>query len=225
MLLTVGTTHAYFPLILPMKSPRTFCSILPSPFAGVVVALGLLAPLVSRAATGAGGSVLPAVPVAAALPGPSATGQGDAAPAPEVVDGYLKLGFDRLASYKFTPPAYDPATKPDAPVPSVENQIPAAVKKYDGQKAMVTGFMLPVKMDGQLVTEFLLVRDPMMCCYGVTPQMNEWVVVKMVKGGVHPLMDVPISFYGQIRVKEMFENGYMTGIYLLEGEKMGEVKG
>ena len=153
MLLTVGTSHAYFPLILSMKFPRSFCSILPSQLAGVAVALTLVAaPLVSRAATGEGSSAAPVVPLAAALPAPSVAGQGDAAPAPEVVDGYLKLGFDRLASYKFTPPAYDPATKPDAPIPSVENQIPAAVKKYDGKKAMVTGFMLPVKMDGQLVT-------------------------------------------------------------------------
>jgi hypothetical protein len=218
MLLTVGTSHALvFPLVL-MKTPRSFCSILLSQWVGAAAALASIAtPLVY----GAGNSDAPALPVAAAVAATST----ETAPAPEVVNGYLKLGFDRLASYKFTPPAYDPATKPDAPIPSVEDQIPSAVKKYDGQKAMVTGFMLPVKMEGQLVTEFLLVRDPMMCCYGVTPQMNEWVVVKMVKGGVHPLMDVPISFYGQIRVKEMFENGYMTGIYLLEGEKMGEVKG
>ena len=50
------------------------------------------------------------------------------------------------------------------------------------------------------------------------------VVVKMAKG-VRPLMDVPISFHGQLKVGAMFENGYMTGIYELAGEKMGEVKG
>jgi hypothetical protein len=145
-------------------------------------------------------------------------------PAPEVEDGYLRLGFDKLASYKFIPPTYDPAADPKATPPSGEEQIPAGVKNWSGKKAIVTGFMLPVKMDGGLVTEFLLVKDPMMCCYGVVPNMNEWVVVKMVKGGVKPLMDVPISFYGELKVGAMFENGYMTGIYLLEGEKMGEVK-
>ncbi len=145
-------------------------------------------------------------------------------PAPEVENGYLRLGFDKLASYKFIPPAYDPTADAKAPPPSGDEQIPAGVKNWNGKKAIVTGFMLPVKMDGGLVTEFLLVKDPMMCCYGVVPNMNEWVVVKMVKGGVKPLMDVPISFYGELKVGAMFENGYMTGIYLLEGEKMGEVK-
>jgi hypothetical protein len=54
--------------------------------------------------------------------------------------------------------------------------------------------------------------------------MNEWIVVRMAKG-VRPLMDVPISFYGVLKVGAMFENNYMVGIYLLEGEKMGEVQG
>ena len=85
--------------------------------------------------------------------------------------------------------------------------------------------MLPVKMDGGLVKEFLLVKDPMMCCYGIMPKINEWVVVKMVGKGVKPLMDIPITFDGKLRVGEMYENGYLTGVYLLEGDKMAEPKG
>ena len=149
---------------------------------------------------------------------------GDVGQAPEQENGYLRLGFDKLASYKFIPPAFDPAADPKAQPPSGDEQIPAAVKSWSGKKAIVTGFMLPVKMDGGLVTEFLLVKDPMLCCYGVMPNMNEWVVVKMMKGGVKPLMDVPISFYGELKIGSMYENGYMTGVYLLEGEKMGETQ-
>jgi hypothetical protein len=144
---------------------------------------------------------------------------------PQSDNGYLRLGFDRLASYKFTAPAFDAAADPKANPPTGEEQIPAAVKAWNGKKAIVTGFMLPVKLDNGLVTEFLLVKDAMMCCYGTIPNMNEWVVVKMTKGGVRPLMDVPISFYGQLKIGATFENGYMTGIYQLEGEKMGELKG
>jgi len=32
-------------------------------------------------------------------------------------------------------------------------------------------------------------------------------------------------FYGTPKVGATFENGYLTGIYEMEGEKMGEVKG
>jgi hypothetical protein len=64
----------------------------------------------------------------------------------------------------------------------------------------------------------------MMCCYGVMPRINEWVVVKMNGRGVPPLMDVPITFEGTLKVGAMYENGYLTGIYLLAGDKMAETK-
>jgi hypothetical protein len=142
-------------------------------------------------------------------------------PAPEVENGYLRLGFDKLGSYKFVAPAFDPAADPNKQLPTGEEQIPAYVKAWNGHKAIVTGFMLPTKMANGLVTEFLLVKDPMMCCYGVVPAMNEWVVVRMPKG-TKPLMDVPISFYGELKIGAIFENGYLSGIYLLDGEKMAE---
>jgi hypothetical protein len=139
--------------------------------------------------------------------------------------GYLKLGFEQLASYTFVPPAFDPAANPSAKPPTGEEQIPAAVKGWNGKKAVVTGFMVPVKMEKGLVTEFLLMRNTMACCFGAVPNMNEWVIVKMKKGGVQPMMDVPVAFYGDIKIGAMFENGYMTGLYELAGERMGDVQG
>ena len=147
-----------------------------------------------------------------------------AMPTPQVENGYLKLGFEQLASYQFNPPPFDPAANPNAKPPTGEEQIPPVVKSWNGKKAIITGYMVPVKMDKGLVTEFLLMRNTMACCFGTTPNMNEWVVVKMKKG-VQPMMDVPVAFYGELKVGAMFENGYMTGLYELEGEKMGEVQG
>ena len=155
----------------------------------------------------------------------------DVAPAPgtpaaiiPLDNGYLKLGFEQLASYNFVPPTFDPSANPTAKPPTGEEQIPAGVKEWNGKKAVVTGFMVPVKMEKGLVTEFLLKRNTMACCYGSMPNMNEWVIVKM-KQGVAPMMDVPISFYGELKVGAMFENGYMTGLYELACERMGEVQG
>ena len=151
-------------------------------------------------------------------------------PAPPVTkeppsdNGYLKLGFDQLASYVFTPPPFDPAADPNAKPPTGEEQIPPIVKGWNGKKAVVTGYMVPVKMEKGLVIEFLLMRNTLACCFGTVPNMNEWVIVKMKKG-VAPMMDVPVAFYGQLKVGAMFENGYMTGLYELDAEKMGEVQG
>lgn len=144
--------------------------------------------------------------------------------APEMENGYLKLGFEHLASYTFTPPPFDPLAAPNVKPPTGEEQIPSAVKSWNGKKVLITGYMVPVKMDKGLVTEFLLMRNTMSCCFGGVPNMNEWVIVKMKKG-VQPLMDIPIAFYGELKVGAMFENGYMTGLYELEGEKMGDVQG
>jgi len=66
-------------------------------------------------------------------------------------------------------------------------------------------------------------RNTLACCFGMVPNMNEWVIVKM-KQGVAPLMDVPVLLYGQLKVGALFENGYLTGLYELEAERMIEVE-
>jgi hypothetical protein len=138
-------------------------------------------------------------------------------------DGYLKLGFDRLAAFKFEPPAYDPVADAKLPPPTGEEQIPAEVKSWSGKKAMITGFMLPTKMENGKATEFLIMANQMACCFGTVPNMNDWVVVRMPQG-VAVIQDVPISFYGTIKIGAMYENGYMTGIYEMDAERMGDVK-
>ncbi|HUR59850.1 MAG TPA: DUF3299 domain-containing protein [Opitutaceae bacterium] len=176
-------------------------------FAFAVTLTSMLAPAALAAET------------AAAAPKPAA-----GVAAPQVENGYLKLGFEQLASYTFNPPNFDPAADVNAKPPTGEEQIPSQVKSWNGKKAVITGYMVPVKMDKGLVTEFLLMRNTMACCFGTVPNMNEWVIVKMKKG-VQPMMDLPVSFYGELKVGAMFENGYMTGLYELEGERMGEVQG
>ena len=151
------------------------------------------------------------------LGAPDATPGAGATPAPagppEMVDGYLKVGFDRLGSFPFL------GSNSTAPAAAAEARIPADIKKFDGRKVIVTGFMLPIKMSGddEYTTEFLLLKSQLLCCYGIAPQANEWVLVERPKG-VKPLMDVPISFRGTLHVGAMFENGYLTGIYSLDGE-------
>ena len=143
---------------------------------------------------------------------------------PEMEDGYLKIGFDRLAGFKFVPPEFDPAANPNVTPPTGNEQIPDIVKSWNGKKAVVTGFMLPTKLEKGKCTEFLLMISQMACCFGATPNINDWIVVRIPQG-VPVMMDVPVSFYGVLKVGATFENGYLTGIYELEGERMGEVKG
>ena len=147
----------------------------------------------------------------------------DDAPGPAVARGYLKLGFDKLAAFKFVAPTYDPVADPRAAPPTGDDQIPAEVKAWNGKKAVITGFMLPTALKDGKATEFLIMANQMACCFGTVPNMNEWVIVKM-PAGVAVTQDVPISFYGVLKVGALYDNGYMTGIYEMDAEKMGEIK-
>jgi hypothetical protein len=145
-----------------------------------------------------------------------------AQPPPDLDGGYLKLGFDRLADYKFIQPPSDPVVDAKTPPVTGEEQIPAEVKGWNDKKAVVTGFMLPTKLENGKATEFLLMANQMACCYGTVPNLNEWIIVRMPQG-TPVTQDVPISFYGTFKVGAMFESGYMTGIYELDADKAGAI--
>ena len=99
------------------------------------------------------------------------------------------------------------------------------MRKLDDQRVAITGFMLPTKFKNGRVTEFLLMKDQSGCCFGAMPRINEWIIVKMMNDGVPPLMDMPLTFVGKLKVGEVFEEGYLAGIYQLEGEKLMDVRG
>ena len=144
----------------------------------------------------------------------------------ERIGEHLVVGFDRLASFTYEMPEDVPATatnkppataKPDAP----KDQIPAAIRGLNNQKIALKGFMLPLKVEGGLITELLIMRDQSMCCFGTVPKINEWVSVKMAGKGVKPIMDQAITLFGKLQVGEIRENGYLVGIYEMAGEKLG----
>ncbi len=134
---------------------------------------------------------------------------------------FLVVGFDRLAAFNYDVPDDVPAGT-NAPVKAAppKEQIPANVKAFDKQRVALKGFMLPLKVEGGLITELLIMRDQSMCCYGSVPKINEWVSVKMTGKGVKPIMDQAITLYGKLHVGEIRENGYLVGIYQMDGEKV-----
>ena len=127
------------------------------------------------------------------------------------------MSFEQLASFDFTPPPEGAAIKPGSVA-----QIPSKVQALDGKRVRLTGFMLPTKVERGLVREFLLLRNPMSCCYGIPPQPNEWVVVKMKGDGTAPIMDRPLNFYGTLHVGELYDGNTFAGLYRLDGERMSE---
>ena len=163
--------------------------------------------------------------VAAANVAPRAT--NPAAPASPVApappdDGYVPIGFDKLAGYQIEVSDELLVPQTNNVAKSADTQIPKAVKELSDKKISLRGFMLPLKVEGGLVTELLIMKDQSMCCYGTTPKINEWVSVKMKNGGIKPLMDEPVTLLGRLKVGETRENGYLVGIYSMDGDKMAE---
>lgn len=142
------------------------------------------------------------------------------APSPEVKsDGQLVVGFDKLSSFKYDVPDENPDS-PFAKGKDPDTQIPEAIKAFSGKRVSLKGFMLPLKVEQGLVTELLIMRDQSMCCFGTVPKINEWVSVRMTGKGIKPVMDQAVSLVGTLKVGAIRENGYLVGIYQMDGERM-----
>lgn len=138
-------------------------------------------------------------------------------------DEFKTVGFEKLSAFEFemSDDILNPPAESDTNITArTEAMIPEEVRAYDKKRVALKGFMLPLKVEGGLVTELLVMKDQSMCCFGTVPKINEWVSVKMVEKGVKPIMDQPVTLFGKLNVGEMRENGYLVGIYSMDGEKM-----
>jgi hypothetical protein len=177
--------------------------------------------------TSSAGEVTASPPAGDGATAPETADKSAAAPAqaPEKIGEYTVVGFDKLAGFDFEV-TDDLMSPPEGKLAEAQEitsgQIPASVKAYDKKAVALQGYMLPLKVEGGLVTELLIMRDQSMCCYGTVPKINEWVSVKMVAKGVKPMMDQPVTIFGKLKVGEMRENGYLVGIYELDGDKMAD---
>lgn len=138
----------------------------------------------------------------------------------EKADGYVSITFDKLAAFNFDMPDESKGPQKADDAAKTGGQIPSDIRALNNKRIALKGFMLPLKVEGGLITEMLIMRNQSMCCYGSTPRINEWVNVKMSGKGVKPIMDQVITLFGTIKVGEIRENGYLVGIYDMVGDKM-----
>ena len=144
-------------------------------------------------------------------------------PEPKVVDGFLKLDFYWLSSYDFVRPAPDAPPGPGGKPATGEEQIPLAIKKWNGVNAILTGFMLPTNFKDGKTTEFLLMANLMLCCYATVPKVNDWVLVR-IPAGVDVIQAQPISFRGRFHVGAQIDDGILTAIYEMDAYGPGKLE-
>jgi hypothetical protein len=130
------------------------------------------------------------------------------------------VGFDKLAAFEYTlVDAGTGATEEEMQAAKGRDQIPKWVRVYDKQKIALTGFMLPLVVENGLARKLIMMRDVTTCCFGNVPNMNEYVIVTMNGEGVKPLQDVPVVITGIFKISEIYEGGYLTSIFQMDGEK------
>lgn len=137
------------------------------------------------------------------------------------IEGHLDVGFETLGGFPFSLTNAQAAVTDAPAIAALNARIPEIIRDLDGKKIAITGYMMPVKMDGAVATEFLLVANSLLCCYGIVPPMNQWMSVKLARGGVPPQQDVPLQVFGTLRVGPQVDNGAISAIYHLDAVRVG----
>lgn len=131
----------------------------------------------------------------------------------DVPKGYQYVGFNILSGYDWEMP--DPLD-PTAKVP--KNEIPTSVKALNGKPVYLKGFMLPLDLDAQGVTKFMLNASIDMCYFGAPVRLNDWIMITMKPGKKAKFTHLPTGVWGRLEVGEEIKNGRTVSIYRLTAD-------
>ena len=122
-------------------------------------------------------------------------------PPPEPRDGAISMGFDRLAGFEFE---------------AESGVVPDAIRSLDGKTIEVLGVMYFSVPDPAQVTEFFLMPDHTVCCFG-TPRLNQIVEVVLPQGEATEYL---LDYYlvrGRLQVGPFFDDaGFALCLYRIE---------
>lgn len=136
----------------------------------------------------------------------------------EAEGDFSHVSFEALAAFDYDPYLVMETLQDGGKPPE---QIPASVRGLNQRKLAIQGFMVPVQLVKERVKYFLLVRNQMLCCFGVAIGMNEWIYVTMdEKADARYVPDVPVVVYGTLHVGEEMRDGMVMSIYRMDGEKL-----
>jgi hypothetical protein len=92
------------------------------------------------------------------------------------------------------------------------------IVKLDGQQVRLRGYILPsFQQNG--ITQFVLVRDNMECCFGPGAALFDCVVVEMKPGKSTNFTVRPVAVTGDFTIREFLDpDGNTLAIYHLDGD-------
>ena len=126
-----------------------------------------------------------------------------------------EVRWETLAGFAYQPPDLVLAA-PMSRTPATG--LPASVKALDGKAVRIRGFILPLDITPDGVSEFILNGTIDMCYFGAPVALNEWILVSM-KGGLRtPMTHLPVMVAGDLEVGERIEHGQVTSLYRMRAD-------
>jgi hypothetical protein len=95
--------------------------------------------------------------------------------------------------------------------------MPGHLRKLDGQRVRIPGFIVPLEDDQNAVSEFLLVPSPTACIHTPPPPGNQMIHVRMAGGRTASRSYGPVWLQGRLRITDI-DGPYGKSSYELLGE-------
>lgn len=104
--------------------------------------------------------------------------------------------------------------------PFSRDLLPPPVASLDGTRIRIRGYILP-SFQQEGITQFVLVRDNMECCFGPGAALYDCIVVRMLPGRSTNFSVRPVAVSGTFHVEELIgPDGKHLAIYSLDGEEV-----
>jgi len=142
-------------------------------------------------------------------------------PAKPVQDGDF-VGFDQLAGFgvHLNPELLYTTNRVEWANQQINAMIPDRIKAADGKTITVDGFMIPLEYQGSQVSKFILAMNQNTCCFGASPQINEFIIVSLRDKCVDDEMDIPLRVKGVLHVAVHRERGTLSSIYRMDAQSV-----
>lgn len=123
---------------------------------------------------------------------------------------------DRLRDISFDDIKFD-ISKGD---PFERSLLTDKIEALDGTRVRIRGYILPSFQQTGL-TQFVLVRDNLSCCFGPGAAIYDCVIVEMKPGRSTDYSLYPVAVDGTFTIREMLDpEGKAVAIYHLDGEQV-----
>ena len=104
--------------------------------------------------------------------------------------------------------------------PFERKMLTDSIEKLDGKPIKIRGYMLP-SFQQKGITQFVLVRDNMECCFGPGAALFDCILVEMADGASTSFTVKPIAVEGTFKISEFLgPDGKHLAIYHLDGKSV-----